>query len=1235
MIASSLFSSYESAVLDDNLEHSGGITVSWKSTSGGALPVGSSIVYEGVKYSLLDQYIPERNDAVSWRYSPKFLHPINRLDRVPFYIETEDENHDKYQMSTINFTGLASTIANKFAEHFAVYGATDSEFAGVFGSWTAEIPSNVNTIITVNFDGCSIKAAGSRIADAIGCNVFYDWNNRVVKFIVGTTIEGSSYNCFHVLGGTTNMAKKSISGIMVPVIQRLTLPSRYAGSIIDKSYGNIKLTTDIILDDIYPKMELKIDTARERRCYVTDESGEKVKNPDGTFKFYSKWYITLKYMDDSAFSMNDVTQIADKPLSILFQPDLEHLENSSKLAGHQFEIVHYGANADEWGIDDVEPETNKWHVATGEFRIVFKAEGSTILPSTSSEMLCPAEGDKVTLVNVSLSDHYKDIAQAKLADAGEEIARMMMADGASRKGTVLGGSGLRIGQSYELEGYSGIITDINLNLDTGVADVTIGTWKSRKTLSGGMVDKIDSINITTRDASEGAKGMSKSQFDALNMAQPKTVVSGMKERINLLGVDIEAIKQQEDKQFNIWFGGGEPTLNNYPASSWDTDEEKALHVQDIYYDTSRSPASTGGRAWRFLKTNGVYGWSRVTDLDTEAALEKIADVASDGVICAGAEKQRVYIDWNNAMKEYTEYSALTENYGINTERTAYINAYQELWQLLNGGSAPDTSHNQSYTTPPAWIAGSALSQDTYLEDAYHGTVPSGSTIEQVYRAKWNTYYETLATLLAASDAMGKTRTAVALETAKSKMTGFVSYELPTPPYKLGDFWWKLHSNTEGATAGDLYVCIRIKELGDTPSMQDWEAANDYFANSASLMATLAEQLEMNISSKYGNSNHKVVVSWGTEPENPSEGDVWYDSANQTIKEYSGSAWRTVDQYEVDIVNTVKTFKALMKIDQQQDRSVNFWQDPSYVSNAEKYDVCFKRSQYVDNLTGRTVDGELGIWLYGDDAWSHERDNVSGLLQNYGDQIILAVFGNQVDPTDAQGSIGMSSYAAGLTTIKNFAEMFAQKAVVDPVTGESELKAKAGIAVHIETETDPVSGMPIDKGYVDVTGSFRSADEEVVIQQITNPGHHAGSSTKSTTTTISVCYDDVTGDGILLSCGEYEKQQAGGSSSVVSNPNLQIKEGSTSSNVGYDYIEVREDVSQNNSESSSLSPTLIETTGKYGIRWWIWHFEGVGTVQEPVKFKAKDLDDNEVTVIVVGGIILHVGEDIDLLSDDDS
>lgn len=106
------------------------------------------------------------------------------------------------------------------------------------------------------------------------------------------------------------------------------------------------------------------------------------------------------------------------------------------------------------------------------------------------------------------------------------------------------------------------------------------------------------------------------------------LISGMEDKI----ADIQA---QADKKFEIWFGSGDPHPNSVsdtvaettPSSEWKNDTIKALHVQDIYYNTDIAPASEGGNAWRYVSgTNDsggtVYYWEKVTDQQTIAALQK-------------------------------------------------------------------------------------------------------------------------------------------------------------------------------------------------------------------------------------------------------------------------------------------------------------------------------------------------------------------------------------------------------------------------------------------------------------------------------------------------------------------------------------------------------------------------------------------------------------------------------------
>lgn len=206
------------------------------------------------------------------------------------------------------------------------------------------------------------------------------------------------------------------------------------------------------------------------------------------------------------------------------------------------------------------------------------------------------------------------------------------------------------------------------------------------------------------------------------------------------------IKNQADKKMEIWFGAYEPLPNknnqsataNYPASEWITDDLKALHAQDLFYDTYKAPATQRGRAWRWIAAEGanntvIYYWEDVTDQDTIDALEKIADVASDGKLTGGAEKVRVFLDWQKASEEYLKYTEQARDYGITTELTSYRNAFKALGKLLNGGTDLITSDSLTEIPTPSWL------QNLQTETV----IPSPTD----YRAKWADYYTTLAALL--------------------------------------------------------------------------------------------------------------------------------------------------------------------------------------------------------------------------------------------------------------------------------------------------------------------------------------------------------------------------------------------------------------------------------------------------------------------------------------------------------
>lgn len=76
------------------------------------------------------------------------------------------------------------------------------------------------------------------------------------------------------------------------------------------------------------------------------------------------------------------------------------------------------------------------------------------------------------------------------------------------------------------------------------------------------------------------------------------------------------MQDQIDSMAEQYFYAYDPTLDNEPAKSWTTDEEKEKHVDDLFYNTET------GKAYRFMKgDDGSYKWELVQDKDVTNALE--------------------------------------------------------------------------------------------------------------------------------------------------------------------------------------------------------------------------------------------------------------------------------------------------------------------------------------------------------------------------------------------------------------------------------------------------------------------------------------------------------------------------------------------------------------------------------------------------------------------------------------
>lgn len=146
--------------------------------------------------------------------------------------------------------------------------------------------------------------------------------------------------------------------------------------------------------------------------------------------------------------------------------------------------------------------------------------------------------------------------------------------------------------------------------------------------------------------------------------------------------DIGDIKGQVEREFTIWYGENEPTLENEPAKDWITEDDKNIHEQDLYY------SDILGKAWRFV--NGE--WTPITDERTIAALNKAQeayDKASDAEQAAN-DLNYLKIAFSNGDEENVFSGGI-----VMSKVVGVINEENEVEAMLNGSDfAKDESQGK-------------------------------------------------------------------------------------------------------------------------------------------------------------------------------------------------------------------------------------------------------------------------------------------------------------------------------------------------------------------------------------------------------------------------------------------------------------------------------------------------------------------------------------------------------------
>ncbi len=289
--------------------------------------------------------------------------------------------------------------------------------------------------------------------------------------------------------------------------------------------------------------------------------------------------------------------------------------------------------------------------------------------------------------------------------------------------------------------------------------------------------------------------------------------------------NIENLETQIDGKITTWYYDGEPSLNNIPANSWDTDEQKLQHEGDLYYDKQT------GYVYIFEKKGSTYNWTKIDNKDTIESLA-LANSAQD----TADSKRQIFVkepttpydvgdlwinnneificqvskaignfdknDWINNLK-YTDdtYAKSIEsqlNNFTNTINNTIIDIQEDLDNKI------ETWYYQGVPTLNNQPANGWSSEEykSHIGDLYYDKLTG-----KVYRFETNyTWLEIVNQDLTSTMALAQTTS----DTLDSKRQVFIS--LPTTPYDPGDLW--INDN-------EIYICIASKTKEQLFSKNDW------------------------------------------------------------------------------------------------------------------------------------------------------------------------------------------------------------------------------------------------------------------------------------------------------------------------------------------------------------------------------------------------------------------------------
>lgn len=141
--------------------------------------------------------------------------------------------------------------------------------------------------------------------------------------------------------------------------------------------------------------------------------------------------------------------------------------------------------------------------------------------------------------------------------------------------------------------------------------LTLGTFNPETGKFSSSIGKIE--NDITQTSQQAADAQQAADEAARKAQAAQNYID------NTLREELDQLHDQADGLVERWDGDYIPTISNYPANQWTTEEEKQRHIDDTFTKNSGSDEYLGN-SWKWSKVNGTWQWVLIADTALSAAL---------------------------------------------------------------------------------------------------------------------------------------------------------------------------------------------------------------------------------------------------------------------------------------------------------------------------------------------------------------------------------------------------------------------------------------------------------------------------------------------------------------------------------------------------------------------------------------------------------------------------------------